>query len=265
MEGKENVKIKNIVWFDVETTGLDMLNDRIIQIYLCKTDFEGNVIAEFQTYVNPDGVKSHPNAIEKHGITDEFLLDYDKFSYIAPEINEFIGDCDLGGYNIVNFDIPFLMEELMRAGIVFNYRGRNILDPLTIYRKSEPRDLGSAYKKFTGKTLEGAHDAANDVLATIEIFNAQKSVYDLPSSATEIDKIFNEGKDDYLDLGRKFKLVVSEEGVKQVYMTFGKYKDRLVSDVVSMDPNYIDWIINKGQFSSETKIICKKLFNHYSK
>lgn len=251
---------KDIVWFDVETTGVNTSTDRIIQIYLHKTDSLGNHIDSFETYVNPQGVKSRPDAIEKHGITDEFLEDYPPFSHFADKIIEFIGDNNLGGYNIQKFDIPILMEELMRCGKVFSYRNRAIIDPLKILYTLEPRDLGSVYKRFTGKDLEGAHDAREDVVGTVEIFQSQRKYFgdQLPESIEELHDLINEDQKSQLDLAGMFK-ITEKEGEKSVIFGFGKYAKRPVNDVFQIEPGYFDWIANKSNFPTETKIICRKL------
>lgn len=246
-----------VVWFDVETTGVNTSTDRIIQIFLLKTDYEGNELGSYKTYINPQGVKSRPEAMEKHGIRDEDLLEYDHFGVFADEILEFIGDSDLGGYNIMKFDIPILMEEFMRFGKVFNYRNRAIVDPLNILYALEPRDLGSVYKRFVGKELNNAHDAEADVLGTVEIFKKQKKYFSLPETAKDLDLLINPNRNEYLDLAQRFK-VVEDKGV---VIAFGKYNDRLVKDVYQLDPGYFDWIINKGQFSTETKIIARKIID----
>ena len=121
--------MKNIVWFDLETTGISTTSDRIIEICMIKTDFDGNEIEKYHELINPGDVKMRPEAQDKHGITPEMLEGKPTFEEIASEINDFIGDCDLGGYNALFFDVPFLAEEFMRCGIIFNHRGRAVMDP----------------------------------------------------------------------------------------------------------------------------------------
>jgi DNA polymerase-3 subunit epsilon len=250
---------KNIVWFDLETTGINTATDRIIEICLIKTDPRGNELSRFYSRFNPGpDVEIRPEAFEKHGISLDLLSDEDSFSYIAPEIVEFIGDSDLGGYNILYFDLPLLVEELMRAGIVFDYRSRNVIDPFLIYTKYESRNLESAYKKFTGKTLEGAHAAEVDIRATMEIFAKQKEVYNMPQTAEEIDKAVCENRRDQVDLGGKFKFV-ELDGKREIVFNFGKWKGQSFRRVYEQDARYIEWMVDKGEFHRETKIIAKKL------
>ena len=252
---------RNIVWLDLETTGVNTATDRIIEICLVKTDSNGNEIGMFKSLVNPGpGIEIQPGAFEKHGISMEDLEDQDSFNFIAQSVVDFIGDSDLGGYNILYFDIPLLVEELMRAGIVFDYRNRNIIDSFLIYTKYESRNLESAYKKYTGKELSGAHAAENDIRATIEIFNKQKEVYDMPQTAAEIDKDVNTSRAEQVDLGGKFKFV-EIDGRKEVVFNFGKWKGQSFRRVYEQDARYIEWMIDKGEFHKETKIIAKKLLD----
>lgn len=250
---------KSIVWFDLETTGVSTVTDRIIEICMIKTDLEGNEISSFYSLVNPGpNVKWRQEAIDKHGITPEMLEDQDSFTFIAKEVLDFIGDSDLGGYNALYFDIPMLTEEFMRAGLIFNSRNRAVIDPFLIYSKYEKRDLSTAYTKYTGKTLEGAHRAETDIRATMEIFQAQRNLYDMPQTATEIDQVVNESRQTQVDLSGKFKFA-EINGKKEVIFNFGKWIGKPFKEVFEADSRYIEWMINDGEFSKETKIIARKL------
>lgn len=252
-------KGKSIVWFDLETTGVNTATDRIIEICMIKTDLDGNETDRFYSLVNPgSNVEWRQEAIDKHGITPDTLEDQDKFEYIAKEVVDFIGDSDLGGYNALYFDIPMLTEELMRAGIVFNHRSRAVIDPFLIYSKYERRDLSTAYTKYTGKTLEDAHRAENDIRATMEIFQAQRKLYDMPQSAEEIDNEVNESRKTQVDLSGKFKFAEVNDK-KEIVFNFGKWKGKPFREVYEADSRYIEWMIDKGEFSKETKIIARKL------
>lgn len=252
---------ETIVWFDLETTGIKIATDRIIEICMIKTDLEGNEIASYYSLVNPGpGVESSQAAIDKHGITKEMLEDCDSFDFIAQSVVDFIGDSHLGGYNVIFFDIPMLVEELMRSGIVFNYRNRSIIDPYLIYTKYEGRTLEAAYKKYTGKILENAHRAENDIRATMEIFDAQKKLYEMPDSLAEIDAEVNEPMKNRVDLNGKFKFA-EIDGKKEIIFSFGKYEGRPFREVFEKDQRYLEWLIDKGEFPTETKIIAKKIMN----
>lgn len=249
---------KNIVWFDLETTGISTSSDRIIEICMIKTDFDGNEIETYHSLVNPGKVEMRAEAQDKHGISIEMLKDEPPFEQIASEIQDFIGDCDLGGYNALFFDVPFLCEEFMRCGIAFNHRGRAVMDPFLIYSNYEKRDLTSTYKKYTGKDLEGAHRAEADVRATMEIFQKQREVYAMPQTAEEIDKEVNTRRADQVDLGSKLKFA-EVDGKRTIIFNFGKHKGKPFKEVFESDFHYITWIIEKGEFSKELKIICTKL------
>ncbi len=252
---------KNIVWFDLETTGVNIATDRIIEICMIKTDLKGNVIQTYQSLINPEGVKSRPEALAKHGIPDEDLLEYDTFKYLAKEIYDFIGDSYLGGYNVLYYDIPLLVEEFIRAGIVFNHRGRAIIDPFLIQAKYEPRNLEATYERLIGKKLDGAHRAETDIRATIEIFEKQIEKYEgLPNDPNEIDRIVNDGRETQVDLSGKFK-IGEVNGKAEIIFDFGKWKGESFRTVYEKDAGYIEWMINKGEFTAETKIIAKKLLN----
>ena len=248
-----------VVWFDVETTGVNVVLDRIIEISLVKTTTEGEVISTYESLVNPGGVESRPEALEKHGITQEMLRDAPQFSQIAKEIVDFIGDSDLAGYNALRFDIPILVEELYRAGIPFNHRGRAIIDPFRIMSHYEPRDLGSTYKRLTGRDLEGAHRAQADVEATIEIFAAQRRLYPAMSdNIADIDREVNDLRADQVDLAGKLKFA-EVNGKREIVFNFGKWQGVPFRQVYEEDRRYIEWLVDKGEFSQETKIIAKKL------
>ena len=252
-------KAKSIVWFDLETTGVNTATDRIIEICMIKTDLDGNETDRFYSLVNPGpNVEWRQEAIDKHGITPDTLEDQNRFEYIAKEVVDFIGDSDLGGYNALYFDIPMLTEELMRAGIVFNHRSRAVIDPFLIYSKYERRDLSTAYTKYTGKTLEGAHRAENDIRATMEIFQAQRKLYDMPQTVEEIDKVVNESRQTQVDLSGKFKFA-EINGKREIIFNFGKWNGKPFREVYETDSRYIEWMIDKGEFSKETKIIARKL------
>ncbi len=180
-----------VVFFDIETTGVDIINDRIIELCMIKLNPDGST-EQWKSRFNPEGRKSRLEAIEKHGILDDHLLDEDTFSYLAPAINSFLKDADVGGYNIVKFDLPFLCEEFIRAGIPFSYRSKKIIDTYLILVKMEPRTLEDVYTKYTGNILLNAHSAEDDILATIEIFNKQNEIYDLPDNIDELEKLFTD-------------------------------------------------------------------------
>lgn len=251
---------KSIAFFDIETTGLSISEDRIIEICIIKLNLDGSK-EKFYSLVDPGNVKISEEAYKKHNISMEQLIDKPTFMDISEDVIKFISGCDLGGYNLVRFDLPMLMEELNRNGKIFNYRQCKLIDPLLIYNKLEPRDLESAYTRYTGKKMLNAHAAEFDIEATIEIFEKQKELYDLPNSTEEIEKITIEDRSDWIDLSGKYKY----DENKNVIFTFGKFKDKLVKDICAIDPGYIKWIIHNNTFSKETRIITEKMYNKYKK
>lgn len=240
--------MRPICWFDVETTGLSIKDDRIIEICIIKT-LNDIKVDTFYSFINPDGIKSSENAFEKHGITDESLLEYPTFKDIAHKIKDFIEDCDLGGYNCMGFDIPILVESFLREGILLNLKNIQFIDPLDQWRKNEERKLENAYKYFCDKTIENAHSALYDIEATIEIYKAQKEKYELnETNINSRDFIF-------LDLNKKIKKIDND-----LFFTFGKYKDTSVRNVYKNDKNYLAWMLSENSdFSLDTKMWIKRI------
>ena len=252
-----------IVWIDLETTGISRTEDRIIEICMIKTDADGNEIDKFYSLINPEGTKSRSEALDKHGIQDSELEDKPTFRSLAKEMVDFIGDADLGGYNLFYFDLPFIIEEFIRSGIVFDYRSKNIIDPYKAIIKYESRDLESVYRRLFGTELEGSHRAENDIRATMKVFEKQKEIYGLSEDLNEIDLDINPERSGMIDSDGKF--VIEEiDGKKQVVFNFGKYKGKSFKTVYETDSRYIDWFINMGDFASESKMYAKKMINKIS-
>jgi len=167
---------KPIVFFDLETTGVNIGSDRIVEISILKVFPNGN--KESKTWlVNPE-IEIPQGATDVHGITNEQVVTEPTFKELAPKVNEMIADSDLAGFNSNRFDIPLLAEELMRAGIDFDMNNRKAIDVQVIFHKKEQRTLGAGYQFYCGKELEGAHGAEADTNATYEILLAQLEKYD---------------------------------------------------------------------------------------
>ena len=244
-----------IVFFDVETTGLSLSEDRIIEISMVKLSPNGSK-EKYYNKLNPEGRPIHPDAFEKHGIKYDELLECPRFVDIAQEIYNFIENCDFGGYNCKRFDIPILIEEFLRARIPINIKKFKIVDVYMILTKAEPRTLSGTYKRFFGKDLEGAHGAEADIFATIEILEKLENIFDIPETVEEIHEYaFNDGES--FDLEGRLKLTVD----RKIAFTFGKYKNQLVSEVFKRDPGYFDWIINKSDMTQYTKSIFRNIVN----
>lgn len=244
-----------IVFFDVETTGLDIANDRIIEISMIKI-FEDGKKETLYKRINPEGRIITPEAEGKHGIKLEDLQDCYKFKDIAQDVYKFIEGCDLGGYNCRRFDIPMLVEEFLRAGISINIKEFKIIDVYKILIKAEPRTLEAIYKRFMGKELDGAHGAEADILGTIDVLEKMEEEFEIPNTVNELHEYALEN--DSLDLENK--LVMNEN--KQITFNFGKHKGKTIQDVYKIDPEYYDWIINKSDMTRYIKSIFNNVRNY---
>jgi DNA polymerase-3 subunit epsilon len=240
---------KGIVFLDLETTGVEVAVDRIVQLAVVKR-FNDGTVEEKTVLVNPS-IPIPKGASDVHGITDEMVKDCPKFNQIAKSFYGYIEGFDIGGYNILGFDIPLLVEEFLRANVQFSFDNIRFIDVMNIYKKLNPRDLSSCYKNYTGKTLEGAHDALNDTRATADIFDAMMLKEELLIGKT-IDEVsdismLNKGIVDYAG-----KFMRNEAGV--ICFAFGKDKGNPVSKNLS----FLDWIISKD-FTQDTKNWAMKL------
>ena len=244
------MEFKNIVFFDLETTGVDVSQDRIVQICIIKFDENGEKVVK-EAIVNPT-VKIPKEASDVHGITDEMVKDKPKFKQIAKDIAEFIGPCDIAGYNSDRFDIPLLLEELSRAGVVLDTSCRNYVDVMKLEAYLNPRTLSAVYERYFGEELDGAHDATVDVNATISVLEKQLK-------RPEMEECYVPGSIDQLLQGDKKRVDFGGKLYKkdgEIYYNFGKHKDCRVKDQLG----YAEWMLN-GQFSRETKMVLSKIIN----
>lgn len=225
-----------IVFFDLETTGFSFENDRIVQIALLKIYPDGKE-EMLNILINP-GMPIPPSSTEIHGVTDDDVKDKPRFKKVAEQILDFIFSCDIGGFNINKFDLPFLRFEFQRAGIIYDVSNVNIVDPQIIYHKKEPRNLTAAYKDYCGKELDGAHNAEVDIRATSEVFFAQVKKYDdIGNTISEISSFSQYGDTRPADISGK--LLYDKEG--DLIFNFGKNKGIKVID----DLDYARWMVNK--------------------
>ena len=260
-----NIKLdRPLCILDFETTGLSINSDRAIEVYVKKLQIDYydqikkigenayNDKNSFYYRINPEKAIAEPAQL-KHGIKDEDLLNCPTFKDISQKLLEFITDCDLCGYNLIEFDLPLLLAEFARCGINYNYKKAKILDPKVIYWKKEPRTLSGTYKTFIGKELENAHCAIDDVNATQEIMEAMLDKYQdtMNNDIEEIHKFIFDG---LIDLSGKFKKL--ENG--SIVLTFGKHRDKNIFDVYKEDPKYFDWMAG-SDMSLDTKIVAKQL------
>jgi DNA polymerase-3 subunit epsilon len=239
-----NIK-RPLVFFDLETTGINIVKDRIVEISCLKLMPDGK--EESKTWrINPQiAIPEQATAI--HGITDEDVKDCPTFPELAHTIAELLEGCDLAGFNSNRFDIPLLAEELLRAGIDINMNERKCIDVLTIYHKKEPRNLKMAYKYYCKKELTEAHQAANDTRATYEVLMSQLDKY--PELENDVDTLATYSSfTNHVDFAGR--MIYNEKGEEVFH--FGKHKGRLVSEVLKIDTCYYSWIM-QGDFSLDTK------------
>lgn len=243
---------KPIAFIDLETTGISITNDRIIEIAIVKILADGSRQVK-RKLINP-GMPIPAGATAVHGITDEMVKDAPSFKQVANECKQFMDHCDIGGYNSNRFDIPMLIEEFLRAGIEFSTEGRKFVDVQKIFHKMEERTLSAAYKFYCQKNLEGAHSAEADAQATFEILEAQVTRY--PQMGATVDSIVQfTGEDEMVDFARRF---IKENGVE--IFNFGKHKGKPVEKVLKEEPQYYDWMM-KGDFAMNTKQKLTEILN----
>ncbi len=228
---------KPLCIFDLETTGINVAKDKIVEICILKVNPDSS--RESKTWlVNPE-MPIPKEAFAIHGISDDRVKDAPKFREIAPKIMEMISGSDLGGFNSNRFDVPLLAEELLRAGIDFDLSKFKLVDAQTIFHKMEPRNLGAAYKFYCGKDLENAHSAEADVLATFEVLDSQVAHYEeLPNDIAGLSEISHQKK--FADLAG---FIAFDENENEIF-TFGKYKGQIVKEVFQKDLGYFGWIQN---------------------
>jgi DNA polymerase-3 subunit epsilon len=257
---------RDLVFFDVETTGLNVIRDRIVQIALVKLRKNGQPPEEFSTLINP-GIPISEESMAIHGITPKDLANKPVFSQVAQKIYDFIGNADLAGYNSNRFDVPMLMEEFARVGMELDLSRRRLIDVQRIFYKMEPRTLKAAYRFYCNGEMEDAHDALADVRATIAVFKGQISVYEgkdlLDEEGNVIEapvkndiQALHEFTNDLNFLDATQKLKVQNDGT--VVFNFGKYMGQPVKEVLQKEKNYGHWIMEK-EFSSQVKQIIKQM------
>jgi DNA polymerase-3 subunit epsilon len=239
----KNIELsKPLILFDIESTGLNVVLDRIIQIGAIKMFPEGNT-EEKNILINP-GMPIPPESTEIHSITDEMVKDKPRFSNVAKSMLGWFRGCDLGGHNICGFDIPILAEEFTRCGITFPDESINFIDTLKIERMVNSHKLEDCYFRYTMKRLgEDAHDALADSRASMEVFIEQTETHDLPSNMADLEAFSNDGKK-RVDFAGKLEL--NDDGV--ICYAFGNSRGVPVVE----DPGFGRWILSKD-FPANTK------------
>ncbi|MFT3907978.1 MAG: 3'-5' exonuclease [Ferruginibacter sp.] len=242
-----------IAFIDLETTGISLSTDRIIEIAIIKV-LPDNSRQVKRKLINPQ-IPIPKSSTDIHGITDEMVKDAPTFKQAGNEIKQYLENCDLGGYNSNRFDIPILMEEFLRAGMDVDLSNRRMIDVQHIFYTMEPRTLTAAYKFYCQKELVNAHSAEADVDATIDVFMSQVDRY--KSLGNSVDTILATiGEEKIVDYARRF--CFNEKGVE--IFNFGKFKGRSVSEVLKSEPQYYDWMM-KGDFPLHTKQKLTEILN----
>ncbi|PWJ53230.1 DNA polymerase-3 subunit epsilon [Dyadobacter jejuensis] len=248
---------KPLAIFDLETTGVNIVRDRIVEISVVKALTNGKT--EIKTRrINPE----MPIPLESsliHGIYDEDVKDAPTFKSIAKNLASFLEGCDMGGFNSNRFDIPLLVEEFLRVGVDFDMKNRKAIDAQRIFHMMEPRNLGAAYQFYCGKKLENAHSAEADTIATFEVLQGQINKYE---GVKVVDADGNESEPIQNDMGVLHALTASNQidfAGRMVFnqkgeevFNFGKHKDKLVVEVLQKEPSFYDWMM-KAEFPLDTK------------
>ena len=240
-----------ICFFDLETTGAKVGKDRIVEIAILRVDIN-NQESQKVWRINPEMDISF-QATQVHGISNQMVDKEPNFAHYSNEIYQFIKGCDLAGFNAIKFDIPILVEELIRADIDFDFSRIRMIDSQVIYHKKEPRNLSAALKFYCNKNLENAHSALDDTIATYEVFKAQLDRYDDLEPNMDFLSEYTK-RNNNLDFAGKIRIDSDNDAI----FAFGKYAGQKVRDVFKSDKGYYSWIM-KGDFPEYTKKIFTKL------
>ena len=253
---KLNLK-RPIIFFDLETTGLDIAKDRIVELCYIRVEPNGNEEARSMR-INPE-MHIPEVASSVHGITDDDVKDCPTCADVAPQLAATFEGCDLAGFNSNRFDLPLLAEEFMKAGVNIDLSHVQAIDVQNIYHKLEKRTLAAAYKFYCGRDLENAHSALADTQATYEVLQAQLDHYpnDLQNDVDFLAEFSRMNRN--IDVAGRF---VYDESGKEL-INFGKYKGKAIKDVLSRDPGYYSWIM-QGDFTLNTKQVLTKLRLKYA-
>lgn len=257
---------RDLCFFDIEATGLNVIRDKIVQIAIIKYSKKGKEPEELSMMINP-GIPISEEAMGVHGITPKMLANKPTFQQVSQKIYDFIGNSDLAGYNSNRFDVPMLMEEFARVGMELDVSKRRLIDVQRVFYKMEPRTLRAALRFYCNKEIENAHDALADVHATIDVFKGQLERYEgvdlIDADGNVIEapikndmQVIHDFTGDLKTIDATQRLKYNQEGV--VVFNFGKYVGKPVAETLQKDKNYYNWIMNK-EFSSQVKQIVKKL------
>lgn len=262
-----NIKLeKPLVFFDLETTGLNISKDRIIEISLLKIMEDGSEISK-TWLVNPE-IPISEEAFTIHGISNEDVKNSPTFAEIGAEILLFLQNCDIAGYNSNKFDLPLLMEEFLRAEIDFDLRGIRFIDVQNIFHKMEPRTLSAAHKFYCKTEMENAHQAEADTKATYNVLKGQLdayvgSVYEdkktgIKTTFANDIKMLSQFSSDNRSVDFAGQILLNDQD-EEVF-NFGKYKGKRVRDIFRNEPAYYDWMM-KSDFPLYTKKVITRILN----
>ena len=245
---------KPIVFFDLETTGKHANPDnvRIIELSAHKVNPDTlELIDKLYFKCNNDDVPIDPDATERHGIVEADLVGLPTFQSVAKSVFDFFQGCDVGGYYCSVFDIPILYYSFIRAGLTWDYKNLKNYDIFTLWRKYNSNKLGDVYKRLTGKDLEDAHQADADITATLEVY---KILRGMNQEFEDVDLNYFM---DRLDLPGNFKYRILEDGTKEIYVDFGKWKGTSIDKV---DKSYFKWIMDNADFPVDTRHYAKLIY-----
>lgn len=263
---------KPIVFFDLETTGVQVGHDHIVQICLHKVNPDGSetTLTRLVRPADPSGntIAIPPETTAIHGISDDMVAHEPSFAEQAQEIADFIGDADLAGYNSNKFDVPMLVEEFLRAGHKFSLHGRRLVDVQNIFHKMEQRTLVAAYRFYCGKELEDAHSADADTLATYEVLKAQLDRYENAEYKDRNGVVSRPVVNDiealsHFSCASPWADLVGHIGLDakaRPILNFGKYKGQLVTEVFEREPSYYSWMM-KADFPLSTKQCITEIYD----
>lgn len=240
-----------LIFFDLETTGIDPATDRIVEICALRVDSDGSRESRTRR-INPERpIPAGATAI--HGIRDEDVQDEPTFRQIARGLLEFLGDADMAGFNVLRFDLPLLDREFRDCGLDLGLAGRRVVDAMTIFHRMERRDLSAAVSFYLGRSHEGAHAAEADVTATAEVLEAQLERYtDLPRGVEELDAWMRGGRAAGVDRSAKF---VWKDG--EAVLAFGKHQGKALRQVAQENPGYLEWVA-RSDFPEDAKRVASE-------
>jgi DNA polymerase-3 subunit epsilon len=255
---------KPLAFFDLETTGINVGSDRIVEISIVRVNLD-NSTDILTKKVNPT-IPIPEFSSKIHGIYDKDIADAPTFKQLAPQLSQFLINCDLAGFNSNKFDVPVLVEEFLRADLDFDLKNRKLIDVQNIFHIMEPRNLSAAYRFYCDRTLENAHSAEADTVATYEIFKAQLARYEGVEQVDDKGNRFTPVKNDMGILSELTarnknadlagRVVFNDKG--QEVFNFGKHKDKPVKEVFEKEPSYYNWMM-QGDFPLYTKKIITQI------